>query len=465
MRLLPKSLFGRLTLILFCGLLLTQAVTIGLQFHDRGQRLLQASGLYSAERIAEIVRLLDDANTLERNRLITILNVSPLRVSLTTENWLESENIKANSPAIDFRKRLQRLLGNNFPLRVAVSNQPSNGTEQGMHSTGGHNMQHMQNMGMTLPEALVFFAQVQLSDGSWVSFENSIAEELFADSSTLLLILGTLITAVLLISFLAVVWVTRPLTMLTRAAHKLGSNINQPPLSETGPTEVRDAANAFNSMQNRLKKFIEDRSRLLTAISHDLKTPITRMRLRAEMLDDATQRDSFIKNLDEMQLIASETLDFLRADETREPMKTIDICALLEAISDDAAELGQSVNIEPCFLKPYPARPVALKRCISNLVENAIKYAGDVRISTHENEQILTIHVTDSGPGIPQQQLETVFKPFYRLETSRSRDTGGSGLGLSIARNIALAHGGDLNLINNPAGGLQAILTLHRNNK
>ncbi|NOY66462.1 MAG: HAMP domain-containing protein [Gammaproteobacteria bacterium] len=462
-RFLPQSLFGRLALILFSGLLLGQLASTAIQFHDRGQRLFQASGLSSSERIAEIVRLLNGANSTERKRLVSILNTPPLRVSLATATWTEPDNIAQSWPAVEFRKRLQRQLGDNYPLRVAISDQPTSGNMQKMHDAGEHDMRHMQGMGMALPDALVFFAQVRLSDGTWVSFENSIAPEVLEGSSALLLILAVLVAIVLFISLLAVRWVTRPLTMLTEAADKLGGNINQPPLVETGPTEFRHAAKAFNSMQVRLQRFIEDRTRLLTAISHDLKTPITRMRLRAEMLDDSEQRDSFVKNLDEMQLIATETLDFLRADDAREPLQTVDICALLEAIKDDVAELGHNIEIEPCILKPCFSRPLALKRCIGNLVENAIKYADNVRISTRQTEATLVITVSDSGPGIPEEKLETVFDPFYRLETSRNRETGGSGLGLSIARNIALSHGGDLKLKNNPDGGLYAILTLLRN--
>jgi len=323
----------------------------------------------------------------------------------------------------------------------------------------------MQDMGMAPPDALVFFAQVKLSDGSWVTFENRIADEVFADSSALLLTLAILLAAVLIVSLIAVRWVTRPLTMLAQAADKLGGNINQPPLPETGPEETRHAAHAFNAMQIRLQRFIEDRTRLLTAISHDLKTPITRMRLRTEMLDDPELHASFTRNLDEMQAMASETLDFLRADDARESVQAVDVCALLETIRDDAAELGQAIEIEPCQLTPYPARPLALKRCIGNLVDNAIKYGGNARIVASEHEEALVITVTDSGPGIPEQELEAVFEPFYRLETSRSRETGGTGLGLSIARNIALSHGGDLQLHNQPEGGLKAILTLARTSR
>jgi len=461
-RLFPQSLFGRLALILFFGLLLAQLASTAIQFRDRGQRLFQASGLYSSARIADIVRLLDGANPAERERLASILNAPPLRISLTTPAWSQSSNTTEYLPALQFRKRLLKRLGDNYTIRVAVSDQPASDSMQAMHEFGNHSMQHMQSTVMSLPDALVFFAQVRLTDGTWVTFENSISEEIFSDSSTLLLMLAILITTVLVVSLLAVRLATRPLTMLTRAADKLGGNINQPPLPESGPMEVRHAARAFNSMQKRLQNFIEDRTRLLSAISHDLKTPITRMRLRTEMLDDHEQRESFIKNLDEMQLIASETLDFLRTDDAREPLQAIDICALLEAIKDDAAELDHHVDIEPCSLKPFHARPMAIKRCIGNLVENAIKYGGDARISTHENEHALVITITDSGPGIPSDKLETVFEPFYRLETSRSRETGGSGLGLSIARNIALSHGGDLKLANNSNGGLQAMLTLLR---
>jgi len=187
------------------------------------------------------------------------------------------------------------------------------------------------------------------------------------------------------------------------------------------------------------------------------------MRLRAEMLDDDELRQSFTRNLDEMQAIATETLDFLRADDAHEALQPVDVCALLETLRDDAAELGQQIEITTCQLQPYPARPIALKRCVSNLINNAIKYGGNAQVSANETEDALMVVVTDSGPGIPEDQLESVFEPFYRLETSRSRETGGTGLGLSIARNIALSHGGDLRLVNIPEGGLKAILSLPLN--
>ncbi len=462
MRLLPQSLFGRLALILLSGLLLAQLLSTLLQFHDRGQRLFQASGMQSAERIAEIVRLLDEEDNADRQRLVAILNVPPLKVSIAAPVWPDQQPLIAGSPSAEFHDRLQGLLGDRYPIHVAVSDQS---VKNAPNKDSGHmmSMEDMgMSMGMTAPEALVFLAQVQLGDGTWVTFENRIDDEIFASSTTLLVNLAVIIIIVLLVSLIAVRVATRPLTLLAKQADKLGSDINQPPMAETGPSEMRHASHAFNTMQSRLQRFIEDRSRLLTAISHDLKTPITRMRLRAEMLDDVEQRDNFTRNLDEMQAIASETLDFLRADDARENVQTIDVCALLETIKDDAAELGHQVEIESCQLSPCPARPLALKRCIANLVENAIKYAGNAVISASESDTAVLISICDSGPGIPEQQLDSVFEPFFRLETSRSRKTGGTGLGLSIARNIALSHGGDLQLVNRREGGLKATLTLLR---
>jgi signal transduction histidine kinase len=470
MRILPKSLFGRLALILFSGLLLAQLIGFALQFRDHGERLFQASGLYSAERIAEIVRLLDDADLAERERLVAILNVPPMRVSLTTPSWPAQEQTSESWPVIQFRQRLVRQLGNDYPLHVAVNDQPNETTMPDISGPDGRQMRHMQGMGMGRgmgmgmammpPDSLAFLAQVKLQDGTWVTFENPVADEALTDYYPLLLSLVILLAAVLFVSLFAVRWVTRPLTMLAQAADNLGGDINQPPLPETGPTEARHAAHAFNTMQVRVKRFIDDRARLLTAISHDLKTPITRMRLRAEMLDDDELRQSFTRNLDEMQGIATETLDFLRADDAHEALQPVDICALLETLRDDAAELGHQIEITTCQLHPYPARPIALKRCVSNLINNAIQYGGNAQVSANETEDALIVTVTDSGPGIPEDQLESVFEPFYRLETSRSRETGGTGLGLSIARNIALSHGGDLQLVNNPEGGLKAVLSL-----
>jgi signal transduction histidine kinase len=240
----------------------------------------------------------------------------------------------------------------------------------------------------------------------------------------------------------------------------LGRDIDHPPLNEEGPQEVRRAAQAFNTMKARLQRYIKDRARILSAISHDLKTPVTRLRLRAEMLEDEPLRDAFVHDLDEMQEMISATLDFMRGAENPESVQMMDLCSLLESIQGDHEAMGHTIKINGTSLPPCPVRPLALKRCLENLIGNGIKYGGSVEISVEAHDDDILIRISDCGPGIPEDRLETVFEPFYRLERSRNRDTGGNGLGLSIARNIARAHGGDLYLRNLSDSGLEALLTL-----
>ncbi|MDP2762810.1 MAG: HAMP domain-containing sensor histidine kinase, partial [Sideroxyarcus sp.] len=194
----------------------------------------------------------------------------------------------------------------------------------------------------------------------------------------------------------------------------------------------------------------------------DLKTPITRLRLRAELLEDDDLRAKFTKDLEEMESLVAATLDFMRGVDNPEPVHPVDIMALLESLQADAAEIGQEVRLEGIAARPYPCKPAALKRCLGNLIDNAVKYGKSTTVIVNDHDKQLQIHILDQGQGIPETELERVFEPFYRLESSRSRDTGGTGLGLGIARNIAQMHGGDLLLRNRPCGGLEAILTLPR---
>jgi signal transduction histidine kinase len=287
-------------------------------------------------------------------------------------------------------------------------------------------------------------------------------EEVIAWPARLLLILLVLLVSVAVLAALAVRALTRPLAVLADAASELGRDIRRPPLAESGPLEVRRAAHAFNTMQERLIRYIEDRNRILAALSHDLKTPITRLRLRTELLDDAPLREKFLADLDDMQRMAQASLDFLRGGEDSEAIAPVDINALLESLQEDAEDVGHEVGITGAVRQPLRCRPLALKRCLANLVDNALKYGQRVEIAVTDTQTRLTLTIRDRGPGIPETELEKVFEPFYRLESSRSRDTGGTGLGLSIARNIARAHGGELTLRNHPQGGLEAVLELPR---
>jgi len=307
-----------------------------------------------------------------------------------------------------------------------------------------------------------FIVQARLTDGTLITFNARQPQESVTWPYQLLLSLAVLLAVVIGVTLLAVRWVTRPLNTLAAAAQGLGEDINRPPLDERGPLEVGRAARAFNAMQQKLSKFISDRTRIFAAMSHDLKTPITRLRLRAELLDDAELRAKFVKDLEEMEAMVSSALDFMRGVDQPSPAQPVDVMALLESLQADAREIGSDVTIEGAAHAPYRGHAQTLKRCIGNLIDNAVKYGRRAKLVVADTPAELTITVRDEGPGIPEDELERVFEPFYRLEDSRNRETGGSGLGLTIARNIAHAHGGELKLRNRAGGGLEAVLTLPR---
>lgn len=267
-----------------------------------------------------------------------------------------------------------------------------------------------------------------------------------------------------------IVWATRRLTRpvrdLARAANALGRDVNAPPMPEDGPLEVATAAHAFNTMAGRIRRFVGDRTQMLAAIGHDLRTPITRLKLRAEFMDDEEQRAKMLSDLEEMEGMVNATLAFARDDAAAEPSVPLDLAALCRTVLDEAADARPEADAEG-FSYAGPerltirARPIALKRALANLVANAANYGGVARVvMTPPQGGQIQLRVEDDGPGIPEESREAVFQPFRRLEVSRNRETGGVGLGLPIARNILRAHGGDVVLRNRPEGGLSAEVTL-----
>lgn len=279
----------------------------------------------------------------------------------------------------------------------------------------------------------------------------------------------TFLAAFLLMSLAAaalILWavrrLTRPVRDLAAAAERLGRDVNAPAMPETGPREVATAAAAFNTMAGNIRRFVADRTQMLAAIGHDLRTPITRLRLRAEMIEDEALRERTLRDLAEMERMIAATLAFARDDATQEQAVPVDLAALTRTVLDEAAD-GQEGAVTaydgPDHLV-LPLRPIAAKRAIANLVGNALRYGGAARASLARDARGAVLAVEDDGPGIPEAALEEVFRPFHRLEPSRNSETGGTGLGLTITRSIARAHGGEVALRNRPGGGLRAELTL-----
>ena len=491
-RLVPNSLFGRLVLILLGGLILAQLVTGYINLTERGQLLHEAGGMRLAQRIADIGRLLDSLPLSERPKIVAVFNAPPLVLSLDRPPIDPPADTSRNEIAQSmFGTMLRYALGEQMTVRVVRrEGEPESFKRRGrfvppqipmMHEEfeefrprgrfsppGMPMMPHrmgpygMRGAGNFPPDGAFYTVQIALRDGTLATFDTFLSPEAAAMpmkfALTLLILLGT----VVVLSLVAVRWVTGPLSSLAIAAERLGEDINRAPLPETGTIEAQRAARAFNTMQQRLSRFISERTRVLTAMSHDLKTPITRMRLRTEMLEDEDAQARFLRDLEEMESMVTQTIEFMRDTSASEPVQRVDIMALIESLQNDYRDTGRTVEIDGTVADPYPGRPLALRRCIANLVENAIRYGESAMIRVEDSGGSITMRILDEGRGIPEDQLERVFEPFYRCEESRNRETGGTGLGLGIARNIARAHGGDLVLRNREGRGLEAMLTLPR---
>ncbi|MEO7546832.1 MAG: ATP-binding protein [Ramlibacter sp.] len=471
MRLLPRSLYGRLVLVLLVGLAAAQLFSLVIHMSERGALLQQAGGRQLAQRIADAVRLLDAADPAGRRQIVRVLSAPPLRVSLERGRIAEMAPAGAEASEVaEFGAMLRAFLGQEWPLETIIADTsaalspgrhgPGAGFRGRMHGPmGGPEGGAMRSSGHS---GFVFVAQVRLTDGALVTFDARPAQWSEGWPLRMLLSLAVSLVAVLALSLLAVHWATKPLQALAQAADALGGNIASPPMDERGPIEVTRAARAFNTMQLRLAAYLRERISVLAAMSHDLKTPVTRLKLRAEMLGDPALRVKFTRDLEELEDMVAATLDFLQGTAGTEPAQPVDMDALLASVQVDLLEVGSEVRIEGRCAQPFTGQPSALKRCLRNLMENAVKYGRAAEVLVDDDAQRLQIEVRDRGPGIPADDLERVFEPFQRLEASRNRDTGGTGLGLTIARSIAHAHGGDLRLENRVEGGLVARLRLPR---
>ncbi len=432
----PRSLFGRLVLILIGGVLLAQLAGFGMGAIERAHMLRRSDGRIWAQRVADAVSLLNSMRPPERQHMVRVLSHPRLRVSLASRP-LQGPTLAPTQRVREFRRQLGAVL-DGAAFRYDRVHAP----------TGGRRL----------------LTQVRLDDGQWVRFRFRPGPRHPPPGwpRHLLVAFGVFLLVMLIIVLLAVRWVTRPLKILAAAADALGEDMDRPPLAESGPTEVARASRAFNRMQRRLQENLADRLRLLAAVSHDLKTPLTRLRLRAELLDDEPLRDRFVRDLNEMEALSEAALDYMRDARSSEAPTDMDLSELARRVQHDWSEQGQSLRIDAPAQTPYRGRPLALRRCIDNLVSNALKYATEVALVVEDREADVTIRVLDRGRGIAPEELERVFEPFYRLERSRNRALGGSGLGLGIARNVARVHGGSLTLRNREGGGLEARLELPR---
>ncbi len=436
-RLIPDTLAGRTTVILLFSLGLFHLWSIWIYQLGIEELLGSTREEHLAEHLISVQRVVAGLPVNERERTAHTLSTATMKIHWSARSLVNPP--RSESPrAAPIRKRLRGLAPDiaDGQVRLAFA-------DEGASPAAADADQHL------------LLASVRLPDESWLNFNiSTLPVAAAADDHGVLASMSAMALGTLLVSVFLVRSVTAPLRSLSAAADRIGTSAASPELPAEGPREVRAAASAFNRMQARIKRLIEDRTQTLAAVSHDLKTPITRLRLRAQFVADHDLRRTIESDLDEMEAMIQSTLDFLRGDATGEEVRTVDIATILDTVCDHLVDVGHDVVLLEAWYAPLACRPLALKRAFGNLVENALKYGQRARVALVRDAGEYVVTIADDGPGIPPAEFDRVFDPFYRLESSRSRETGGTGLGLTVARSTVLAHGGEVRLANQDGGGL-----------
>ena len=426
------SLFGRIAVILFCGLALAHALTVGWVLFERAQLGRSLMLAYVGRDVAAALAILDRVPAEERGAWLPRIERQDYRYVLA-----------APAAASHDEPDLARVIREAVASTVGASRV---GAAAGI--TRGDRGEQIE-LGLLL------------HDASPVTLQLNRPKLRISTTTVTLLCLQLLVLG--LVTWLAVRAAVRPLRRLAVAADGLDLNRSARPLAEIGPTEVVRAARAFNAMRRRVAAHLAERLYILAAVSHDLRTPITRMRLRADLLGAGPLRDKLQADLIELDALVEEGVAYARsAQASAEAVRAIDLNALLDGLVCDYVDAGHPVRLKGSLAVPLRTRPLALKRIVTNLLDNAVKFSGAAELLIEQTQpDAIDIVVRDSGPGIPEGELGAVLQPFYRVEPSRNRDSGGTGLGLAIAQELAGALEGTLSLSNRASGGLEARLSLH----
>ncbi len=465
MRLVPKSLAGQLSLLLLLALALAQGVAFALFAWERIDALRHAYRANAVLRTATVARLLGDTPRELHVAVIAAASTELVRFSLTDEPVVAETGTARRAAAI--ADGLAVALGVE-PGRVRVAplwtrylDEDDPHEDHDDDDDDDHDRDEDRHGGGRRHWTPDWFtASVALADGRWLNC--AVRPPPGAPGR------GAAFMAVFLLSALGIATVAvfmgrriaGPMRALAAAAGRLGRGEAVEDLPEAGTVETRETVRAFNLMSARLDRYVRDRTAMLAAVSHDLRTPITSLRLHAEFVENAETKCRILAALDEMQRMAEDTLAFIREDMRQEETRQVDLQALVDSLATDLEELGHAIAVTDADRVLVACRPAALRRALRNLLENASAYGGQALVRVEPGEEEIRVVIEDEGPGIPHTDLERVFEPFVRLEASRSRATGGSGLGLAIARSIVRGHGGDIALANRARAGLRATVTL-----
>ncbi len=470
MRRMPDSLFSRLLLALLGVIGLTIVIAGTLIVQERRELAFWAGEASSfVAVIAETSASLAEMPPADRDAAVEALREEPPSIEVEFQRRPEQSPDRVRTVLAAYRRALERRLGPDYDVAVALADREAidvgipvvreRSGPRGADRFERGGPDRFERRGRRQPRQVD--VRIGLPDGSDLDFRAPLPRPGQAPPGSIFPQLAVLTLALGVVLFFMTRTITRPLSRLADAAETVGRGGRAAPLPEVGAREVREATRAFNAMQERLHRYLDSRTSVLAAMSHDLRTPLTRIRLRVESLADESVRERFIADLDEMNRMISGALSLFRGLNDDEAEISCDIAELLDELRGEFAEMGVTVEIEGGALRPIRIKPLAIKRCLTNLLSNAAKFADKPRIVIDDGPE-LVIRVCDDGPGIPDVDLERVFEPFYRVESSRNVETGGTGLGLSIARDIAQAHGGSLVLRNRSPHGLEAILTLPR---
>jgi signal transduction histidine kinase len=441
------SMSGRVFLILLFGILASAMLTWWLVSSERQQAIMQFRNAHAIERAEQLVLALNVIPPAGRSNYLRMAR----RLGLRVEIMYAESGQGHDQDQTEFSRALQERLGNNYRVN-ALAAPPSECIMQRRHGLSPlfEQAATCEQIKIALPDASVLrLVILPPRRGPPQTHQELIP--------TLLLFL----CSIGVLAFVVARMTMRPLKQLAQAAFDLGNDINHAPLVLQGTSEIRQAGAAFNAMQARIRQHFAQRTHMLAAITHDLQTPLTRLRLRLEKVADAELRDKLVDDLSAMQGMVREGLDLARSMDSAEAMQLLDLDSLLDSVCSDASDAGQAVHLHGQTGIAVSARPNALRRCLTNLLDNAVKYGHHAQVTAQRRaDGGASIRIRDGGDGIADEQLGRVFEPFYRVETSRSRESGGTGLGLTIARNIAEQHGGAISLANHPGGGLEVMLTL-----
>lgn len=434
---------SRIFLILVGGTIISAALVMMLAEYERKDLMTQIRSRHAAERVEQVILTLEATPASSRQALAAISEKSGIRVDFS-----ESTTVIGKPSDTDFSSALTHIFPDGRAIRAFEREGTDCPVRRGQNQAG--ETRHCQTVFTSLKDGTPVRLDIAFREGPPPPLRSIFLFNIFE-------FLVGISALALVVAYIA----TKPLRKLAQAARDFGNNIEHPPLPENrGSREVREASIAFNSMQTSIRNHIQERTYMLAAIAHDLQTPLTRLRLRLEKVTDDELRSRLVADLTATQAMVKEGLEFAQSLNAEEPLEPVDLDSLIEAICNDAADAGCEVTFSGSGGKPVLASPHALRRCISNLLDNAIKYGKFAHVSIRRENSKAIISIIDGGPGIPDDQLEAVFQPFKRLDNSRSRNSGGTGLGLTIARIIAGRHRGTLKLKNMGTSDLGLVATL-----